>query len=90
MAEMNVEKQQLLDWIEEDREQLVQFFSDFVASPSPNPPGDTTVAVKHITDFLDREELPYQLIDPQPPMANVVGTFEGANPGRHLVLKWAY
>ena len=38
MAEMNVEKQQLLDSIEEDREQLVQFFSDFVASPSPNPP----------------------------------------------------
>ena len=86
MAEMNVEKQQLLDSIEKDRDQLVQFFSDFVASPSPNPPGDTTVAVKHITDFLDLEELPYRLIDPQPTMANVVGTFEGANPGRHLVL----
>ena len=86
MAEMNVGKQQLLDSIEEDRDQLVQFFSDFVASPSPNPPGDTTVAVKHITDFLDREELPYRLIDPQPTMANVVGTFEGASPGRHLVL----
>ena len=65
MAEMNVEKQQLLDSIEKDRDQLVQFFSDFVASPSPNPPGDTTVAVKHITDFLDLEELPYRLIDPQ-------------------------
>ena len=53
---MNFEKQQLLDWINEDKDQLVQFFSDFVASPSPTPPGDTTIAVKHITDFLDREE----------------------------------
>ncbi len=86
MAKMSVEKQQLLDWIEEDRSQLIQFFSDFVAAASPNPPGDTTVAVKHITDLLDREQLPYHLIDPQPSMANVVGTFEGATPGRHLVL----
>ena len=86
MAKISVEKQQLLDWIEQDRSQLIQFFSDFVAAASPNPPGDTTVAVKHITDFLDREQLPYHLIDPQPTMANVVGTFEGATPGRHLVL----
>ena len=71
MAKMSVEKQRLLDWIEEDRSQLIQFFSDFVAAASPNPPGDTTVAVKHITDFLDREQLPYHLIDPQPTMANV-------------------
>ena len=86
MAEMSAEKQQLLDWIEADRDALIQFFSDFVAAASPNPPGDTTVAVKHITDFLDREGLPHHLIDPQPTMANVVGTFEGAAPGRHLVL----
>ena len=86
MAEMSAEKQQLLDWIEADRDELVRFFSDFVAAASPNPPGDTTVAVKHITDYLDGEGLPYRLIDPQPTMANVVGTFEGGGPGRHLVL----
>ena len=40
MADMNFEKQQLLDWIDEDKEQLVQCVSDIVASPSPNPPGD--------------------------------------------------
>ncbi len=86
MAEMGAQKQQLLDWIEADRDELIQFFSDFVAAASPNPPGDTTTAVKHITDFLDREGLPYRLIDPQPTMANVVGTFEGGGAGRHLVL----
>ena len=86
MAGMSNEKQQLLDWIESDRDELIGFLSDFVAAASPNPPGDTTVAVKHITNFLDREQLPYRLVDPQPDMANVVGTFEGANPGKHLVL----
>ena len=86
MAEMNADKRQLLDWIEADKEELLGFFSAFVATPSPNPPGDTTRAVTFITDFLEAEGLPYHLVDPQPTMANVVGTFEGAKPGRHLVL----
>ncbi len=44
MADM---KQQLLEWIEEDRDKLLGFFSEFVATPTPNPPGDTREAVKH-------------------------------------------
>jgi succinyl-diaminopimelate desuccinylase len=80
-------RQQVLDWIEADREALIAFLSTFVAAASPNPPGDTTVAVKHLTDFLDREKLPYRIVDPEPTMANIVGSFEGgAGPGRHLVL----
>ena len=80
-------RQQILDWIEADREALISFLSTFVAAASPNPPGDTTVAVKHLTDFLDRETLPYRIVDPEPTMANIVGSFEGgAGPGRHLVL----
>ncbi len=37
-------RQQLLDWIEADRDKLVGFFSEFVSKPSPNPPGVTTGA----------------------------------------------
>lgn len=79
-------KRQLLDWIEQDRDQLIDFACAFVRAKSPNPPGDTTEAVKIITSFLDQKGVPFRLVDPQPTMANVVGTFEGGAPGRHLVL----
>ena len=37
---MNV-REQILEWVERDREPIIQFLSRFVAKPSPNPPGDT-------------------------------------------------
>ena len=80
------DRDQLLAWIEEEEATIVAFFQDFVRAKSPNPPGDTTEAVRHITDFLTAQDAPFRLVDPQPTMANVVGTFEGAAPGRHLVL----
>ncbi|MDH3666190.1 MAG: M20/M25/M40 family metallo-hydrolase [Paracoccaceae bacterium] len=80
------DRAQLLAWIEEEKDRIIAFFQDFVRAPSPNPPGDTTEAVAHITRFLEAEGLPFRLVDPQPTMANVVGTIEGPKPGRHLVL----
>ena len=80
------DRQQLLDWIDAEQDQIFGFYRDFVRKKSPNPPGDTTEAVRHITRFLDGSGVPYRLVDPQPTMANVLGTFEGTLPGRHLVL----
>ena len=83
---MDDTKQALLDRIEADRDMLIDFYSKFVQAKSPNPPGDTREAVAHVTSFLDARALPYRIIDPHPEFPNVVGTFECANPGRHLVL----
>jgi succinyl-diaminopimelate desuccinylase len=85
-------KSRLLDWIEADRDTLIEFFAGFVRAKTPNPPGDTGEAVAHIRRFLDDRALPYRVIAPEPRFPNVVGTFEGsgsgsgAGPGRHLVL----
>ncbi|MEM1384536.1 MAG: M20/M25/M40 family metallo-hydrolase [Pseudomonadota bacterium] len=79
-------RQELLDIIEAERDRIVAFFRDFVRQASPNPPGDTVEATRHITDFLTAEGAPHRLVAPQPTMPNVVGTVEGAAPGRHLVL----
>ena len=79
-------KRQLLEWIDADRDRLVTFLSRFVQAKSPNPPGDTREAAAHITDFLDAAELPYRVIAPLPECPNIVGTFEGGAPGKHLVL----
>lgn len=79
-------KQQLARWIDEDREQIIEFLCDFVRAKSPNPPGDTTLAAAHVTHFLGSHGLPFRVIAPQPTMPNIIGSFEGARPGRHLVL----
>lgn len=79
-------RDQLIDMIEAERERIVSFFQDFVRCPSPNPPGDTEVAARHITDFLSAEGVPFRIVAPQPSMPNIVGTIEGGSDGRHLVL----
>ena len=43
----------LLDWIERDRDRLIDFYQGFIRAKSPNPPGDTREAVAHISSFLD-------------------------------------
>jgi succinyl-diaminopimelate desuccinylase len=83
---MDESKAQLLRWIDEDREEIVEFLCAFVRARSPNPPGDTTLAAAHVTRFLERHRLPFRIIAPQPTMPNIVGSFAGARPGHHLVL----
>jgi len=83
---MDDAKAQLLRWIDEDREEIIGFLCDFVRAKSPNPPGDTTLAAAHVTRFLERNQLPFRVIAPQATMPNIVGSFEGARPGHHLVL----
>ncbi|MCC6719469.1 MAG: M20/M25/M40 family metallo-hydrolase, partial [Acetobacteraceae bacterium] len=50
------------------------------------PPGDTREATGVITSFLDRHGLPWRTVAPVAEWPNIVGTFEAAKPGRHLVL----
>lgn len=83
---MDAVKQQLIDWVEEDRDLLVDFLSRFLQAKSPNPPGDTREAAKVITDFLDGEGLPYRIIAPQEEMVNIVGAYECGGEGKHLVM----
>jgi succinyl-diaminopimelate desuccinylase len=83
---MDAHKAQLLRWIDDDREKLIKFLSGFIQTKSPNPPGDTREAAAFITSFLDEKGLPYRIIAPKEEMVNIVGSFEGGEEGRHLVL----
>jgi succinyl-diaminopimelate desuccinylase len=76
----------LLTEIDRDRDEILGFYRDFIRAKSPNPPGDTREASRHICKFLDRKSLPYKVIAPMGSMPNVVGSFEGTSPDRHLVL----
>ena len=77
---------ELLDWIESDRAELIEFLRAFVRQRSPNPPGDTRSTARFLTQYLEARALPYRIIAPHPEMPNIVASFEGGSPGRHLVL----
>lgn len=77
---------ELLNWIERDRTELIEFLRNFVRQKGPNPPGDTRSTADFITRYLDQQGLTYRVIAPHPEMPNIVASFEGGSPGRHLVL----
>lgn len=79
-------KETLLAWIERDRERLISFLSRLVRAASPNPPGDTRAAASEVQALLNAEGLDHRVISPHPEMPNLVASFEGHEPGRHLVL----
>lgn len=83
---MNETKRQLLARIEADRDLLIDYVRDWLRIPSPNPPGDTRAAAQHVYDLLDARGIEYRVIAPQETMPNIVATFEGGRPGRHLAL----
>ena len=79
-------RDQLIKWIDEDRDRIIGFLSGFLQAKSPNPPGVTTEAADYITAFLEKEGLPYRKIAPMEDRPNIVGTFEGGEEGKHLVM----
>ena len=86
MTALTRHRERILAWIEEDRDALVAFLSGFVAIPSPNPPGDTRAAATFLSDALRAQGVPVETRALEPHLPNVVGSFAGARPGRHLVL----
>ncbi|MEQ1614787.1 MAG: ArgE/DapE family deacylase [Hyphomicrobiaceae bacterium] len=83
---MSENREQLLRWIDEDRDELIEFLRGFVRAKSPNPPGDTLVVADYIKAYLKRQGIDFRIISPHPEMPNIVASFDGAKPGKHLVL----
>ena len=83
---MNGDRSQLQAWIRRDSEVLIEFLRGFVRCKGPNPPGDTRSTAAYIKALLEQEGLAYSTISPHPEMPNIVASFEGGAPGRHLVL----
>ena len=77
-------RQQRLDWIAEDQDALVDFFSGFVAQASPNPAGDTRDATKYLANWMTAKGINPQIVAPQEEMPNILAVTDGAGPGRLL------
>jgi succinyl-diaminopimelate desuccinylase len=79
-------RDRLLGWLDEERGRQVEFLQAFTRIDTCNPPGDTRQAADVFRRFLDTEGLPHRTEAPQAAMPNLISSFAGARPGRHLVL----
>jgi hypothetical protein len=59
-ATMTHVRETILRWIEEDRNKLIGFLSQFVQIASPNPPGDTRQAAVFLHDTLKAQGVPVE------------------------------
>lgn len=80
------EQRQLLAWIEAETPALIDLLARFTRAASPNPPGDTREATGVLTDWLDRAGLAHRIVAPLAHAPNVIASFAGGRPGKHLVL----
>jgi succinyl-diaminopimelate desuccinylase len=76
----------LQEQLRRDRDEIIRLVQDLVRIPSENPPGDTTDLYAFVTDYMEKRGLDYETVAPVPEWPNLVASFEGGNPGRHLVL----
>jgi succinyl-diaminopimelate desuccinylase len=51
----------LLRWVDEDREEILDFLSRFIRTKSPNPPSDTRDAADYACGFLELKSIPCSL-----------------------------
>lgn len=84
--EVDAAKHKLLDRIDDDRDLLVEYLREFIRLRSPNPPGDTLQCAAHVRNLLEAHGAEYQTIAPNEIMPNIVASFDGSKPGRHLAL----
>lgn len=77
--------QQILAWIDEDKDEIVSFLSKLVQCKTPSTVGDTREAVALIEQFLDGAGISYEELAYCKTMPNVVSSFAGGKDGRHLM-----
>lgn len=82
---MDTLKQEVLNWIDEDADAIVRFFSDLVKCKSPNPPGDTREAMSCMQRFLSERGIVYREVNAREDWPNLIASVAMARPGRHVM-----
>jgi succinyl-diaminopimelate desuccinylase len=83
---MNALEQALLERLKASEAKSVAFLQALLRAPSPNPPGDTRPAAALVLGALGEAGFDPTVIAPREDMPNIIARFDGARPGRHLVL----
>ncbi|MCO5176138.1 MAG: ArgE/DapE family deacylase [Thermomicrobiales bacterium] len=76
----------LQDRLRSSRDEIIELVQHMVQIPSENPPGDTTELYAYVAGYLEERGLSVETVAPQAHLPNLVASYTGANPGKHLVL----
>lgn len=79
-------RDKLRGWLEAERGRHVEFLRAFTRIDTCNPPGDTRQAADFFRAFLKEEGIAHRTEAPKQAFPNLISSFAGAKPGRHLVL----
>lgn len=78
-------RKQILKWVQQDEEAIVDFFSRLVKCPTPSDIGDTREAMKLVKEFLHQKALAHEEITADAIMPNLLSSFQAPEEGRHLM-----
>lgn len=81
-----ISHQLILEHIDSQRQEIIDFCSALVQRPSPNPPGDTRAIAQLVSDLLERNHLPVEVETDQAHTPNLISSIRGSGSGQHLVL----
>jgi succinyl-diaminopimelate desuccinylase len=80
-------REQLLRWLDGERDRRLDFLQRFARIDTANPPGDTMLAADLFRAFLDGEGIAHRIEAPLAHAPNLIASFAGGRgDGRHLVL----
>lgn len=79
-------RDRILGWIEHDREKIIGLLQEFTRIDTCNPPGDTRAGAAFIEKVLREWALDYRVIAPKADNPNIVASYAGSAPSKHLVL----
>ncbi|MEX2356047.1 MAG: M20/M25/M40 family metallo-hydrolase [Thermaerobacterales bacterium] len=76
----------LVQHIEDRRDEIVRLCAQLIQIPTDAPPGDTTAAVAFLADLFSREQIEYEIFEPQPGLQSICAVLRGDEPGPTLVM----
>lgn len=80
-------RRQLVSWLQGETQRQLDFLVKFARIDTANPPGDTREGVRLITEILNAEDLPSDLIAPVADKPNLFAHLQGGQAdGEHLIL----
>jgi len=78
--------ERLIQLLEDQRTEMVEFLQALLRCQTPNPPGDTRSAMELVRTFLNRRGLHFEEVTAKETMPNLVAGFDGSRDGPHLVM----
>ncbi|KAH7084974.1 hypothetical protein BKA63DRAFT_548224 [Paraphoma chrysanthemicola] len=78
-------RDQVVRWVERDKQSIIDLSSALVRCRTPSPPGDTRTAMTLVEKFLVSRELPFKKVTAVPTMPNLISAVKMPAEGRHLM-----